>query len=90
MDILFQTYSPAVLCLQETLQNEKNLINFRHYTQYHKYSTKSDGTPGGDVAILVRNCIPHSQIPLNTALQATAIRITLHKNNNSVLSVSTS
>ena len=79
MEVLFRTFSPAAVCLQETFQHDNNIINFRHYTQYYKNSVKQDGSPGGGVAIFVLNNIPHSSIELTTGLQATAVRISLHK-----------
>ena len=79
LDVLFNTFSPAVVCLQETLQSDQNLSNFRHFTQIFKNATKIDGRPNGGVAILIKNSIPHSTIQLNSNLQATAARITLHK-----------
>jgi ribonuclease HI len=79
LDILFQTYNPVAFCLQETLQSDTNLTKFRYYNPFYKNSFKSDGSPGGGVAILVKNNIPHSEITLTTALQATAVRTTLHR-----------
>jgi len=79
IDALFQILSPAVVCLQETLQSDQNVTNLRNYTQFYKNAMKRDGRPSGGVSILIRKCIPHSQISLVTNLQATAARITLHK-----------
>jgi hypothetical protein len=79
LDIILHAFSPVALCLQETFQTDTNPINFRHYTQYYKNSTRVDGSPSGGVSILVQKHIPQSFLPLNTTLQATAAKITLHK-----------
>lgn len=79
LQILFQTFSPVAVSLQETIQADQNTLTLRYYTQYFKNAIKADGSPGGGVAVLVKNCIPHSQVPLTTTLQATAVRLTLHK-----------
>lgn len=78
-DILLNSFSPAALCLQETLQSDLNPIKLRHYTQYCKNYTKADGSPYGGVTVMVKNSIPQSEIILQTALQATAVRVTLHR-----------
>ena len=78
-DILLKVLSPAAICLQETLQSDTNVIKLRHYVQYVKNSVKQDGSPQGGVSVIVRNDIPHSQLSLTTTLQATAVRITLHR-----------
>jgi len=79
LDLLLQTFSPAAICLQETLQSENKPINLRKYSHFYKNSLKSDGRPGGGVSIFIKRNIPHSQILLNTPLQATAVKISLHR-----------
>src|SRR5437867_4899867 len=81
LDLLLQTYSPAAICLQEILQNENKPINLnlRKYSHFYKNSLKSDGRPGGGVSTFIKRNIPHSQIFLNTPLQATAVEISLHR-----------
>ena len=48
LDIIFQTLSPAVICLQETFQSDQNIINFRHYAQHYLNAVKRDGRPSGE------------------------------------------
>jgi len=79
IDILIQKFAPAAICLQETLQNNIKPINLRKYSHFYKNNLKTDGRPGGGVSIFARRNIPHSEIPLNTPLQATAVRISLHR-----------
>ena len=40
LDILIQKFSPAVICLQETLQTENKPINLRKYTHFLKPISK--------------------------------------------------
>jgi ribonuclease HI len=79
LDILLQTFSPVAICLQETLQNENKPINLRKYSHYYKNNLTTDGRPRGGVSIFIKRNIPHSQILLNTTLQATAVKISLHR-----------
>ena len=79
LDILTQNFSPAAICLQETLQSDSKPINLRKYFHFYKNNLKIDGRPGGGVSIFIKRNIPHSQIPLNTPLQATAVKISLHR-----------
>ena len=79
IDILIQKFSPAVICLQETLQTENKPIKLRKYSHFYKTNIKNDGRPGGGVSIFIKRNIPHSEILLNTTLQATAVKISLHR-----------
>ena len=79
LDLLLQTYSPAAICLQETFQNDTKPFNLRKYSHFYKNHLKNDGRPGGGVSIFIKRTIPHSQIQLNTPLQATAVRVSLHR-----------
>jgi exonuclease III len=58
LELLLKSFSPAALCLQETLQGDNNVLKLRYYTNFYKNSTKADGTPGGGVAILVKKYHP--------------------------------
>src|SRR6266516_5737769 len=79
LDLLLQTFSPAAICLQETFQSKNKPINLRKYSHFYKNHLKNDGTPGGGVSIFIKRNIPHSQILLNTPLQAMAVKISLHR-----------
>src|SRR5688572_23234049 len=79
LDLLLQTFSPAAIYLQETFQNGTKPINLRKYSHFYKNHLKNDGRPGGGVSIFIKRTIPHSQIQLNTPLQATAVRVSLHR-----------
>ena len=58
LEILLQTFSPAAICLQETLQTDKKPITLRKYSHFFKNSLKSDGRPGGGVSIYVKKISP--------------------------------
>ena len=78
LDQLASTQNLNVICLQET--HTHNSITLKGYKAYEHAAnlTTSGGSYAGE-AILVKNHIPHSYIPLNTALRAVAVRVTLHK-----------
>jgi exonuclease III len=70
--------NPMAVCLQETYLTDKITVD-RHYALYTRNGTVSGGRAHGGVALLVRESIPHSEIHLNTPLQAVAVRLTLHR-----------
>ena len=84
LEILIAEYSPAVICLQETMLNpdvertQKDVnslpsyVKFKGYTGYFKCI--SSGHNG--IAIYVKNGIIHTPVTLKTRLQALAVRIT--------------
>jgi hypothetical protein len=67
-----------VVCLQETLLKQSDNANFKNYSIYNYILNNPDRAAWG-ASVLVSNKVPHSQITLNTPLQAVAIRVTLHK-----------
>ena len=71
--------SPAVICLQETFLSKNKNITFKHFSGYHHSALEVNGVVHGGSSILVRSPTPHSQLTLNTCLQAVAIRVTLKK-----------
>ena len=62
LQILKQDFNPVAYCLQETYLKETTNIDFRQYNTYHK-SVDAQRASGGS-AILVKNNVIHSQIPL--------------------------
>ena len=73
--LLSQKYNPVAVALQEL--SITNTYSFQN-RQYHLFSSlppPSGNRPYGGAGILTRKDIPHSQIPLNTNLQAVACRI---------------
>ena len=78
LSILLADADPTAVCLQETFLTADKRIKFNNYTTYCMPAVEANGTPHGGVALLIKNGT-HSQISLNTSLQAIALRITLHR-----------
>ena len=95
IQLLIQKYSPAALCLQETMLHrsrsddvDKDTNNnyhqsFRNHLCY--YSSTAAGS--GGVGIIVKDTILHRQIHLQTDLQAVAVSITLDQKAHTLCSV---
>jgi len=80
IQILIQQLNPSILCLQETYYNPNRPQILRGFSIFNQNTAATPGgkTTGG-VAIAIKPGIPHSEVPLNTNLQAQAVRITLHR-----------
>ena len=76
--LLLTGLCPSIICLQETFLKPGDNIGIKGYTFYNHIHPVGDRASGGS-SIVVNNCIPQSQIPLNTNLQAVAVKATLHK-----------
>ena len=78
-DLLTQVhiYNPGVICLQETFSKNDNPPTLRGFTPYNKPFINERAI--GGIATFIRNDIIQSEIPLNTQLQAQAVRLTLNK-----------
>ena len=55
-----------------------NTINIKNHVSYNYIKHPVDRPCGGS-SVIINNCIPHSEIKLNTNLQAAAISATHHK-----------
>ena len=75
---LIKDFTPSVICLQETLLKKTDSISFKGYSTFNYIFNNNDRAAGG-ASVVVSNRVPHSQINLNTPLQAVAVRATLHK-----------
>lgn len=75
---LLTDFTPSVLCLQETLLKQSDNISIKNYTVFNYIFNNNDRAAGGS-SVVVSNRVPHSQVNLNTPLQAVAVRVTLHK-----------
>ena len=64
-------------CLQETHLKNNTTINMKNYYSYNLIKQYTD-RPCGRSFIIINN-IPHSEITLNTNMQAVAISATLHR-----------
>ena len=83
IELLISKYSPAAICLQETLLKPGQIQSFKHYSTYYK-----NGIHGhGGVCILVKNNFIHSQIQFQADLKAGAVCITISNKTYTVASV---
>ena len=83
IELLISKYSPAAICLQETLLTPHQTQTFKHYSAYYK-----SGIHGhGGICILVKNKFIHSQVQFQADLQAIAVRITINNKTYTVASV---
>ena len=73
LGLLISSYSPSVICLQETRLKPNSKFNFPNYTCYFK--SNADGY--GGVGILVKNTILQSPVILKSNLQAIAVCVTI-------------
>ena len=72
-------FQPLALCLQETNLKNKNYPTLKNYHGYFKNRSNQNRASGG-VCILVSTSSEHETIPLNTHLEAIAIKITSNYN----------
>ena len=71
--------NPLVFCLQETkLPAGREDFELRGFQAHHLIHSDGQIACGG-VSIFVKNGIPHRKIPLNTNIQAIAVRSTLYR-----------
>ena len=83
IELLISKYSPAAICLQETLLTTHQARAIKHYSVYYK-----SGIHGhGGVCILVKNSFIHSQVHFQADLQAVAVCITINNKTYSVASI---
>ena len=76
--LLLTGLCPSIICLQETFLKPTNNLNIRGYTLYN-HIHQSGGRASGGSSIVVNSSVPQSLIPLNTNLQAVAVKVTIHK-----------
>ena len=77
LSLLISEYKPVAVCLQETFLKKEDSISIKYHSMYNTYFADGNRARGG-VTVVVNNSIPHRLIPLNTTLQAVAVRISLH------------
>ena len=83
IELLINEYSPAAICLQETMLKQTNEPTFKNHHTY--YSSTLSGS--GGVALIVKDTFLHSKIDLKTNLQAVAVRITIGQRTYSLCSI---
>ena len=75
--LLINNHQPVALCLQETFLKENGSTSFKYLSIYNKIFTEGQKAQAG-VSIIVNNNIPHKHIPLDTSLQAVAVKLSLY------------
>ena len=75
---LLTDLNPSIVCLQETLLKQSDDISLKNYSLFN-YILKNNDRAAGGSSVVVNNRVPHSQVTLDTPLQAVAVRVTLHK-----------
>ena len=83
IELLISKYSPAAMCLQETMLKRDQIQTFKHYSAYYKNNINGHG----GVCVLVKNNFIHSQDQFQADLQAVAVCITINKKTYTVASV---
>ena len=84
LQLLLENISPICVCLQETKIPEDTFIPFKTYQHY--FSNLGPNNQGGS-AILVRNNIAHSQLPIQTDIQAVAISLAIDHTTYNICSI---
>lgn len=62
-----------IFLINETKTIHTDNIYIKGYTCYRK--DRQDGNRGGGVALLIKNAIPHQEFPINSPLEAHAIKV---------------
>ena len=78
LKIIFNEYDPNIICLQETMINRLSYNLGLNYSFYGSLPVLGNRATGGS-AIVVKSNITHEFLPLRTAIQAVAIKVTLKK-----------
>ena len=77
--ILMSLFSPSVICLRETFLKQSDVyVSFRDFNMFNYICPDGQRASGG-TSIMVKSSVPHSQLDLNTNLQAIAVNVTLSK-----------
>ena len=75
---LISQYSPACICLQETMVGDGTPSGPPGYHSFYSDPLPGQGRHGG-AAILLRQDVPYNKIDINTDLQAVAVQIFLRR-----------
>ena len=79
LNMLLSNFNPILVSLQETFLKPDKTATFKNCSLYNLPSEESNVTIHRSIAILVNSAVPHSEIQLNTSLQAITVRATCHK-----------
>lgn len=76
LQLILNKYDPIAINLQETNFNKKNISRLKNFNLYYKNRKNADHASGG-VATYVTKKFKSTYIPLNTNMEAVAVKITL-------------
>ena len=76
LEYLMSQHNPSVIALQETQTLDHRVYNFKNFKSFTNlnYNTAAGGT-----ALLINRNTLHSELPLNTTIEAVAARVSLHR-----------
>jgi hypothetical protein len=77
INILAHDFNPVAFCLQETYYKQTDNQILRPFDMYNYYAQGDERISGG-TSLLIRQGTLHSVVPLQTNIQAVAVRLTLH------------
>ena len=80
--LFIKNFNPAAICLQETFLLKDDKISFKNYTIYHYPASDANGKAGGGSMIMVRNDVAHTEIEIDSPLQAVAVTVSMQKKLN--------
>jgi len=78
LKLLVNNLKPSIICLQETNLKPNHNATLKNYLGYFRERQTNPNRASGGVAILVKNNIKSSPIPINSELEVIATRIQLH------------
>ena len=81
VSLLISEYNPSVFCFQETFLKPDDNISLKGFN-VHNYVHTDCLRPSGGASIFVKSSFPQRKIDLQTELQATAVSVTLDRNNH--------
>ncbi|KAE9522075.1 hypothetical protein AGLY_017519 [Aphis glycines] len=79
LKLLVNNLKPSIICLQETNLKPNHNATMKNYQGYFKERQTNPNRASGGVAILVKNNIKSSPIPIISELEVIATKIQLHQ-----------
>jgi hypothetical protein len=75
IDPLICEINPLIIAFNETRHKFTNEIEISNFKTYEKPGEDTNGRIKGGVALLIRQNFPHTEIKLNTNMQAVAVEV---------------
>ena len=77
--LFIREHNPIAFCLQETFLTKNDNFNIKNYSFYSFDARDTQSRPSRGTCILVRNDVSHTEVRLQSNLQAIALKLTLHR-----------